>query len=694
MKAEVIFDIRPLQKNILHYSPLDRIFAALIKGYVVTFPDRKPPALFADRTRAVPQCLADFCGRTIYAAPFRVEAVVAIELDGSAASLRDLAATQARGLVTTVTVAEASVDPQVGSGSTHDLAVMVRDGDGAVCGEWQISFPIVADAMLAADLDPLDAVQLGALFGGGLPVLAVDGALAVNKDVMRAILGLTRRNPTRVIVCGGATAVEAPQVSVLRPSPAMLAQIVRGSLAVLMPGAGAEMISSAEVAKLGGRGVPVVGDLAIHDLSDLAALPVGDGGQAEPVCHNDFWARVLAAIAQDVVVEVSERPRIALVTPMFPQKGGPPHSSLDLAMALTEFSTLDVWTDGDMLPIHRARVNAVYRLDGRFDAGRYDRVVYVLGNHPMYLRIFDMMREHGGTLILHDAHMIDFLNHRYGRRQLEALLFAEHGEPIDASDPGRIISELARYGRPFLHEIVRHANPTIVHSPTSAALLRSLYGIEAHYFPVAMPYPFDRAELTADARIQAKTMLGISLIRPCIASFGEVHMMKGAKQCLFVMKELVDWGIDFQFLFVGPVEPAFRDELTQRIAQYGLQDNVIIKGSVSESDYIQYLKAVDIVLQIRQIPFGQVSGALLDAVSAGMHGVVSENLARSIEAPPLVRRVHDKASPTVYAEQLAEMIAMKSYEERPGPGWEGFTVRHDFAKYARDLMTLLFGRAH
>ncbi|AHE56573.1 hypothetical protein NX02_24830 [Sphingomonas sanxanigenens DSM 19645 = NX02] len=549
------------------------------------------------------------------------------------------------------------------------------------------------DESLRAPCNTLDQASLEVLFAGGQPVLAVDGALAMDKDIMRAVLGLTRRNPARILVCGESAAVGAPEVYVLRPGPALLGRIAARSLAVLVPAAGgSQALSMPEVLGLGGRCVAVGQTLQVHDLGELAALPAGATALSSAPDYAVLWDQVLTAAPSAPVAPVPERPRIALVTPIFPQKGGPPHSSLDLALALTRIAQLDIWTDGDMLPAHRARMNAVYRLDATFEADRYDGIVYVLGNHPMYLKIFDMMREHGGTLILHDAHMVDFLNHRYGRKRLGVLLSQEHGAPIDASDPGQVIAKLAEYGRPFLREIVRHANPTIVHSPTSAAVLHNLYGIDANYFPVAMPYPFERPELTPEARLQAKLALGIAASRPCIASFGEVHMMKGAKQCLFVMKELLDWGIDFQFLFVGPVDKSLGNELRERIDQYGLQDHVVIKGPVSEADYIQHLKAVDIVLQIRQIPFGQVSGALLDAVSAGMHGVASENLARSIEAPPLVRRVNDKASPTIYAEQLAEMIAAKSYEDRPGPGWEDFTVKHDFARYARNLLSMLFGK--
>lgn len=622
--------------------------------------------------------------------------MVIVELAGSAVGLRELLRSPVREMARVITISDGGPGVRGGAGWQDLVFRVCASVDGREIDEVvRVSMPVTVDESLCAELDGLEVAGLEALFGDSNPVLAVDGALAANKDIMRAVLGVIRRNPARIIVCGERAAVDAPEVTVLQVRPALMAHIARRALAMLVPdgeNVHAQALSMAEVLGLGGRAIAVGDRLPVHDLAELAALPAGLSGLPGMPCYEDVWRRVVAVLPRSVTPEAPARPCIALVTPMFPQKGGPPHSSLDLALALAETADVEVWTDSDMLPAHRARVSAVFRLDEAFDPQRYHGIVYVLGNHPMYARIFDMMREHGGALVLHDAHMLDFLNYRYGSRRLGTFLAKEYGKPLDASVPERIIGDLAGYGRPFLNEIVRHANPTIVHSPTSATVLRDLYGTEAHYFPVAMPYPFPKADLTAQARLQAKLALGISPSRPCIASFGEVHMMKGAKQCLFAMKELLDWGIDFQFLFVGPVDPELADELHARIEQYGLQDHIAIRGGVSEADYIQHLKAVDIVLQIRQVPFGQVSGALLDAVSAGMHGVASENLACSIEAPAFIRRVNDKASPMIYAEQLAEMIAARSYEDRPGPGWDDFTTKHDFGRYARNLLTLLLGK--
>ena len=649
--------------------------------------------LFGHHELEVPVALTKWKNNIVFALPFRHETVLLVEPYGCVSSVRDMMQTREKERTQVLSFTDVI-------SSNVDSSIRVKEDDAIVTILLDTAFgqkretavlPFSLDESWCAELDPLEKVESELLLGNSGVTIAVDGKVAENKDVMRALVGLGLQSPIQILVLGDTTAVRAPYLTVLRAAPALARDIVQKAAAVFVPQrGGAHCFSQSEALQLGARVVAVDDRLAVHGLDDLISLPVSRVQMPKTLDHEHFWSQIFSSLPPLPQSSVSARPRIALVTPMFPQLGGPPHSSLDLALALTEITVLDIWTDGDMLSVHRAKVNAVYRLDSEFDARKYDGIIYVLGNHPMYARIFDLMLEHGGALILHDAHMLDFLAVKYGKEKLAEFLLDEYGKPINTDDHGSIVSDLASYGRPFLKEVVRYANPTIVHSPTSATVLRSLYGVNAQYFPVGMPYPFKREELTFESRTQAKLTLGISPARVCIASFGEVQMLKGAKQCLFALKELAEWGVDFQFLFVGPVDDALRNELNDRIRQYRLQDHVVIKGVVSEDDYIQYLKAVDIVLQIRQIPFGQVSGALLDAVSAGMHGVSSENLAVSIGAPELIRRVDDKSSPTLYAAELARLIESKAYQVRPGPGWENFIVEHDFVRYARNLVSLLF----
>jgi glycosyltransferase involved in cell wall biosynthesis len=538
-------------------------------------------------------------------------------------------------------------------------------------------------------ISSLEEVQLTLLFDNPRPVIAVDGSFGDHRDFMRALRAASRELDVRVVILGHALSEPTSNFLSLFPTLPMLQRIVKRAAVTIVPERESpRAVSAAEVCMFGGRILVAERDLDVDRLSACIDAPVRPQLKPAPLDATVLWQRIVAGLLRPVCLKEEKRPKFAIMSPMFPQSGGPPHSSLDMVLALTELVDVDIWTDADMLPMHRAKVRAVFRLDQSFDPTAYDAVVYVLGNHPMYGSIYGHLKAHGGALILHDAQMMDFLNHQLGRQDLLRALSNESEVPVTDKTLSMLYSNFEKLPRPFLREIVRHANPVIVHSPIAAKVIHDFYGVQTFYFPVAMPYPFKPEEIIPAVRHDAKTALGIDPTRPCIISFGEVQMLKGAKQCLYTVKELAEWGYDFQFLFVGPVDSGLRGQLVNIAAELGITDYIRLTGKVSESMYIQHLQAGDIVLQIRQMPFGQVSGALLDAVSAGMHGVSSENLAASIEAPAFIERVSDRGSPLLFAEQIAKIIDTKRYEERPAPGWVDFCQKHNFSRYAKKLVSL------
>lgn len=672
--ANLIIDVRYLQGAERH-SPLGRALMAATLMLIRTQPVR----LLATVKSPLPLELLQDGVSIIHALPIKREAITLISVGREASSLAADMRPQMKSYVRLLTIAW-----RKGANGVEGFAV---------CGGDLPDVPVSRVAVLEADVSDLDRLQLDLLAGIPEALFVVDGAVASKKDIMRDLVAAARGGGARVVVLNGESVVEAPEVSSVRLETGGIRGLVGMAKVVLLPQGEPAAVTSSEVEAWGGAWLKISAGDVVKSLPELCRRAMETASSAPVALTQPSWD-VLETLPPQTIPDASVRPKIALVTPMFPDLGGPPHSSLDLAMALTELCELDIWTNSDMLPLHRKRVSNVHRLSDSFPANRYDEIVYVLGNHKMYAPIYAMMRRYGGIVIQHDAHMLDFINAALGRGGLEDLLLRELGYVPPAHDLGALIKDLAVFGRPLLSPIVETASAVIVHSPTARSVIENLYDSHVEYFPVGMPYPFDIETLALDQRLQAKLSLGIAPQVPCIVSFGEVHLQKGAKQCLFVLSELKSWGVDFQFLFVGPIQSALRDELLDYIRKLSLTDHVKIVGGVSEEHYIRYLLAGDIVLQIRQIPFGQVSGALLDAVSAGMHGVASENLALSIEAPEMIRRVADGSSPTIYAEHLADLIASKAYKTRPGPGWSDFTMKHDFAVYARNLLAMIFGRGH
>jgi hypothetical protein len=670
--ANLIIDIRPVQKA-GGASPLVRALSGLTQQLIQS----RPVTLLATRHAPLPDGLVRDDVRVIYAMPIERKAITLISAGREAVDTAADMRPQMKPFVRLLTVAWQG-----------DAVGM---GGYAVSGADLSSVPLGRAALPVADVADLDRIQLGLVENIASSLIVVDGAVASDKDVMRNLVAAVRGTDARIVALNRDSAVEAPEVLNMHLGDGGIRKLVSKSRVVLLPKGEPVAVTRWEVEAWGGSWLEIAAGDVVKSVSALSAQAVsadraGVDGEAEASLA------ALISLPAQATPDAPLKPKIALVTPMFPDLGGPPHSSLDLAMALAGLCELDIWTNSDMLPFHRRQVNGVYRLSESFPAARYDEIVYVLGNHGMYAPIYALLRRHGGIVIQHDAHMLDFLNGFLGRDGLEKLLAEELGQRRSAHDVGLLINSLSDFRRPLLSPIVEVADGVIVHSPTARSVIDNLYDSHVEYFPVGMPYSCSPEEITPEKRLSAKYVAGIDPQLPCIISFGEVHLQKGAKQCLFTLSELKSWGMKFQFLFVGPIRDELKSELLGYIGRLGLDDCVKIVGAVSEEQYERYLIAGDIVLQIRQIPFGQVSGALLDAVSAGMHGVASDNLAKSIEAPGFIRRVVDGSSPTIYAEQLSEIIASKEYENRPAKGWTDFTKSHDFGVYARNLLAMIFGR--
>jgi glycosyltransferase involved in cell wall biosynthesis len=681
--GRLLVDIRALQKSELLYSPLDRAFASLLASIPPWLEAEFDLSFYGDRGLPVPEMFGRWRTQIGFTRPIQAPWTLVVERAGMRPRLRDWLRAAQDGSRYHLLVTDRP-DGKNGVDLAGDYRLFVDPEVGGNTGTSSILPPLYAG--FGQPLDQLEQIQLEALLAGP-PLVLIDSGLLGRRGIGPAIKDALRSVGGRPLILGRPSiAMESREFPVLLPSPALLARLIAKAEFVLVSGDGpAHAVSVREVVQLGGRCIRTAQAAARIHLDDALVASDIAAGDSRP---EDLWRQILGTLPARVRRPPAprSRPRIAFVSTMFPQPGGPPRSSQEMVAALSVLADVEVWTDAEVPDTDRARLKAIHKLHEPLDRSGYDEVFYVLGNHPMHIPIYDKMRRNGGTLILHDAHMMDFLLRKYGEEATTRLLSDELGEVVTLAGLQRVLEKKEELQAPFLQEILRHAHPVVVHSRVSAEWLERLYGTTVRYLPVPMPYSFAEADLTEPARATAKARLGIDPARPCIASFGEVHLSKGAKQFIFAMQDLRDWGYDAQFLFVGPVDEPLRELLEQVLDELGLKGKLRLVGRVSEADYADYLKAVDIGVQIRAIPFGQVSGALLDENAAGMWAVASQSLADSIDAAASTIRLADQASPLQFAEKIADLLDSGAYRQRPGPGWHEFVRAHSFQHYARDLL--------
>ncbi|MBC5798805.1 MAG: glycosyltransferase family 4 protein [Candidatus Eremiobacteraeota bacterium] len=166
------------------------------------------------------------------------------------------------------------------------------------------------------------------------------------------------------------------------------------------------------------------------------------------------------------------------------------------------------------------------------------------------------------------------------------------------------------------------ADAVIVLSETGRKILTDVYGIapdKLHVVHHGVPdVPFGTTP-------GAKARFGLQG-RQVISTFGLISRGKGLEYGIDAMRSIVERHPEALYLILGQTHPAvrrregetYRQELAERVAAYGLQNNVKLVDKYLEfEELLAYLEATDIYLTPYLNPVQIVSGTLAYAVGLG-----------------------------------------------------------------------------
>ncbi|MDD2794474.1 glycosyltransferase [Acidocella sp.] len=486
------------------------------------------------------------------------------------------------------------------------------------------------------------------------------------------------------------TRVELPG----RVSEAQMRALYARALCVVTPSRAEGF--SLPVIEAAAAGVPsIASDIAAHRALGVAAgerfAPedaAGLTGILETLAHNagrraviisaqaDIWrpfsGKAIAARLWQVLTPQAPailrrgKPRIAMLTPLPPEKSGIARYAAATARALVPLA------DVTLVPTTQACAIA-------HTSPRYDRVLSVLGNAPLHGEIYDLAVKWGSAVLCHDSRLLGLAT-RNGPKPAAAQASRELGRNVA---PREIIA-WARDERQreacFLGELARAARPLIFHSPQPVAEVAARFGVAAKHLPFALQREF--APRTAAARAQARAALGIAPGQTLIVSFGFISRNKAIPAALHALALLPG----ARLVFVGeptPDTPAFET----LAAKLGLRGRVAFGQSfVPERDYRDYLLAADCALQLREGLPGNISGALQDCIAAGLPSVASHDLADNIAAPSYIKTVSDMLDPTEIAAALIERLSAHDDTEAER---HAYCAAHAMARYAASLLEIL-----
>jgi len=355
----------------------------------------------------------------------------------------------------------------------------------------------------------------------------------------------------------------------------------------------------------------------------------------ESVVINIAYLRLDAALRyiadnKSGLNEVRNRPRLAFVSPLPPQRTGVADYSNDLLPALSEHYEIVAIVE-DKSEVLAPIQNVAAIMDAawfKVHALEFDRIVYQFGNSANHAYMIPLLRIFPGVLVMHDFFLGHFIgeidkNPQYAGIWMDELYRSEGYSALmkkfTIGGNEQVVEQC-----PVNFTFMQHAQGIIFHSQYSYNLARAFYGekVAQHCSIVAQGI----VASPLSSRVEARAYLGIKESAFVVCSFGFVGPNKLSQKIFDAWKVFRKSGKEpAELVFVGACPPCiYNQNLSDDIAANHKFD-AKITGYVSQHEYRSYLAACDVAIQLRTNTRGETSRAALECMSVGIPTIVSNH---------------------------------------------------------------------
>jgi glycosyltransferase involved in cell wall biosynthesis len=305
-------------------------------------------------------------------------------------------------------------------------------------------------------------------------------------------------------------------------------------------------------------------------------------------------------------------PRVAWLSPMPPAKTG---------IASYSMAVLDGLERMGYTPTRR-RIEPVWPLRPRHEdeISRYALAVYHLGNHVEFHRdIYRHAIRTPGVVVIHDLALDGFfhgmisagdpLGHQAEREGLaHASLLASLPDVVD-SEPLRV---------PLIAHVARRARGIVVHSEFGRRYLHA-FGCRTPVF--VAPHPTVESGVAIrhaeDRRALLRGGLEAQGMRTLVGVFGDLNAPKLIDTVCEAVHRLPE---SVHLALVGRISGF---DVEGIVASSGLGGRVTLLSDVSDEDFLAWMCAADVSVNLRFPHRGEVSGTLARAMQCGRPAIVS-----------------------------------------------------------------------
>jgi glycosyltransferase involved in cell wall biosynthesis/SAM-dependent methyltransferase len=323
--------------------------------------------------------------------------------------------------------------------------------------------------------------------------------------------------------------------------------------------------------------------------------------------------------------------RLAYFSPLPPSKSGIADYSAELLPLLSLGAEISVFVEDEEQLRQESADYAVFRavdFPRLREEGRFDLSIYHQGNNPYHEYIYDRALADPGLVVLHEHclhHLIAWTT--LGRRDEDAYwtevfhAYGRRGAELAEMRERDIGSEYQQFVLPLNRRLISRSLGLIVHNQFAASHLEGADRIPMEIIPHHLsPRVFEYDDLDV---LECRRSLGISDETLVIGSFGFVTQSKRIPVLLAVFKRLLELRPNMKCIIVG--EDHWKWSVAPVIAEMGLGAHVEITGYADEEQFFRYMKAVDIVVNLRYPTAGETSGTLIRSLGMGKAVVVSDH---------------------------------------------------------------------
>jgi glycosyltransferase involved in cell wall biosynthesis len=393
---------------------------------------------------------------------------------------------------------------------------------------------------------------------------------------------------------------------------------------------------------------------------------------------------------------VRRRPRVAVVSPLPPQRSGIAGYTYRMLAQLLPHADVDAFVETDPSEVEAPPGVSVDHI-GRFETKErvragYDSAIFCLGNSEFHAEALALLRRRrSGVVLAHDVRLTGLYSWTAAfRPELLPFGFQDslrsmygHRIPSGAGKSGWIdYDEADRRGIYMAREAIGLADRYLVHSEYAAQIARldAAPGDDAKVEVIDFRYPDPDEVPRARPDEESPVVVSLGLVAP-------------VKQTSKIVEAFGHFARSHPTASLAIVGPSVSEDESRRCAELardlGIEDRVRITGPVDDDEFQGWLARAALAVQLRENSNGEAQATVADCLAARIPTIVT-GLGWAHELPDeAVVKVGREISAEVLANEMSSLLADRRRREAMAAAGLRHAREHSFAASGPDFLERL-----